>query len=214
LRSTRGLRRPNSCKATSGRWSASRRATRALAATFFPKTGFARGMELFGKYPSRGGRARIVVEAGDRSLRPLFCKRAAEVRYRSQRIGASLRQCVFCRRRSAYFRLAVAQRPERRLISVSLRRPVVSVGFVIHLNYENPTLSPFDESQRFKIHPLVRNNFVGAKRIAYGASVITSGGWQSAPKLVFSRRGSDWLLGGHCEFCPIKVPITGSCRKS
>ena len=62
---------------------------------------------------------------------------------------------------------------------------LVSVGFVVHLNYENPTLSPFDEFQRFKTHPLVRDTFVGGKRIAYGARVIAFGGWQSAPKLVF-----------------------------
>jgi electron-transferring-flavoprotein dehydrogenase len=61
----------------------------------------------------------------------------------------------------------------------------VSVGFVVHLNYENPTLSPFDEFQRFKTHPLVRGTFVRGKRIAYGARALTSGGWQSTPKLVF-----------------------------
>ncbi len=61
----------------------------------------------------------------------------------------------------------------------------VSVGFVVHLNYENPTLSPFDEFQRFKTHPLIRDTFEGAKRISYGARAITEGGWQSVPKLVF-----------------------------
>jgi electron-transferring-flavoprotein dehydrogenase len=62
---------------------------------------------------------------------------------------------------------------------------LVSVGFVVHLNYKNPTLSPFDEFQRFKTHPLVRGTVAGAKRIAYGARAIASGGWQSVPKLVF-----------------------------
>ena len=59
----------------------------------------------------------------------------------------------------------------------------VVVGFVIHLNYENPTLSPFDEFQRFKHHPLVADVLSGGKRIAYGARAITEGGWQSVPKL-------------------------------
>ena len=62
---------------------------------------------------------------------------------------------------------------------------LVSVGFVVHLNYRNPWLSPFDEFQRFKTHPLVRDTFDGGKRIAYGARALTEGGWQSVPKLVF-----------------------------
>lgn len=62
---------------------------------------------------------------------------------------------------------------------------LVAVGFVVHLNYENPTLSPFDEFQRFKTHPMVRDTFEGGKRISYGARAITEGGWQSVPKLAF-----------------------------
>src|SRR5438552_11946916 len=62
---------------------------------------------------------------------------------------------------------------------------LVSVGFVVHLNYHNPWLSPFDEFQRFKTHPLVRGTFEGGKRLAYGARALTEGGWQSVPKLVF-----------------------------
>jgi electron-transferring-flavoprotein dehydrogenase len=62
---------------------------------------------------------------------------------------------------------------------------LVSVGFVVHLNYENPYLSPFEELQRFKTHPLVRGTFDGGKRLAYGARALTEGGWQSVPKLAF-----------------------------
>jgi electron-transferring-flavoprotein dehydrogenase len=62
---------------------------------------------------------------------------------------------------------------------------LVSVGFVVHLNYENPTLSPFDEFQRFKTHPLIRGVFEGGKRIGYGARAIVEGGWQSVPRLSF-----------------------------
>ena len=65
---------------------------------------------------------------------------------------------------------------------------LVSVGFVVHLNYDNPYLSPFDEFQRFKTHPLVRDTFAGGKRICYGARALTEGGWQSVPKLAFSGR--------------------------
>jgi electron-transferring-flavoprotein dehydrogenase len=62
---------------------------------------------------------------------------------------------------------------------------LVSVGFVVPLGYDNPYLSPFEEFQRFKTHPLVRDTFEGGKRIAYGARAITQGGFQSVPKLVF-----------------------------
>ena len=62
---------------------------------------------------------------------------------------------------------------------------VVSVGFVVHLNYENPYISPFDEFQRFKTHPAIRDVFEGGKRLSYGARAITEGGYQSVPKLTF-----------------------------
>src|SRR6195952_480335 len=62
---------------------------------------------------------------------------------------------------------------------------LVSVGFVVHLNYTNPTLSPFDEFQRFKTHPAIAPIFQGGKRISYGARAITEGGWQSVPRLTF-----------------------------
>lgn len=62
---------------------------------------------------------------------------------------------------------------------------LVSVGFVVHLNYANPYLSPYDEFQRFKTHPAIRDVFEGGKRLGYGARAITEGGWQSMPDLVF-----------------------------
>jgi electron-transferring-flavoprotein dehydrogenase len=83
---------------------------------------------------------------------------------------------------------------------------LVSVGFVVHLNYENPTLSPFDEFQRLKTHPLIRDTFEGAKRIGYGARAIMEGGWQSVPKLVFP---GGCLVGDSAGF--VNVPrIKGS----
>jgi electron-transferring-flavoprotein dehydrogenase len=62
---------------------------------------------------------------------------------------------------------------------------LVAVGFVVHLNYENPHLSPYDEFQRFKTHPAIRDTFAGGKRLAYGARAINEGGLQSVPKLAF-----------------------------
>ncbi len=61
----------------------------------------------------------------------------------------------------------------------------VAVGFVVHLNYRNPYIEPFEEFQRFKQHPLIRPTFEGGKRISYGARAISEGGWQSVPKLTF-----------------------------
>lgn len=62
---------------------------------------------------------------------------------------------------------------------------MVAVGFVIHLNYKNPYLSPFEEFQRFKTHPTIKPTFEGGKRLSYGARAITEGGFQSVPKLTF-----------------------------
>lgn len=62
---------------------------------------------------------------------------------------------------------------------------LVSIGFVVHLDYANPHLSPFDEFQRFKTHPAIRPLLEGGKRLAYGARAISEGGVQSWPELVF-----------------------------
>ena len=83
---------------------------------------------------------------------------------------------------------------------------LVSVGFVVHLNYENPTLSPFEEFQRFKTHPLIRDVFAGGKRVGYGARAIMEGGWQSVPRLSFP---GGCLVGDSAGF--VNVPrIKGS----
>jgi electron-transferring-flavoprotein dehydrogenase len=61
----------------------------------------------------------------------------------------------------------------------------VTVGYVVHLNYKNPHLSPFDEFQRFKHHPSIAEHLEGGTRVSYGARAITEGGFQSVPKLAF-----------------------------
>jgi electron-transferring-flavoprotein dehydrogenase len=62
---------------------------------------------------------------------------------------------------------------------------LVSVGFVVHLNYQNPHLFPYMEFQRYKHHPLIASVLEGGRRVAYGARAITEGGLQSVPKLTF-----------------------------
>ncbi|MBE1203091.1 electron transfer flavoprotein-ubiquinone oxidoreductase [Aminobacter carboxidus] len=83
---------------------------------------------------------------------------------------------------------------------------MVAVGFVVHLNYKNPYLAPFEEFQRFKTHPAIRHTFDGAKRLSYGARAITEGGYQSVPKLSFP---GGVLMG--CSAGLVNVPrIKGS----
>jgi len=62
---------------------------------------------------------------------------------------------------------------------------LVSIGYVVALDYKNPYLSPFEEFQRFKTHPLIRPTLEGGKRLAYGGRAINEGGLQSIPKLIF-----------------------------
>ena len=61
----------------------------------------------------------------------------------------------------------------------------VAVGFVVGLDYQNPYLSPFEEFQRFKTHPAIRETFEGGRRICYGARALNEGGLQSLPTLAF-----------------------------
>jgi electron-transferring-flavoprotein dehydrogenase len=77
----------------------------------------------------------------------------------------------------------------------------VLVGFVVHLNYQNPHLYPYMEFQRFKHHPMVAELLEGGKRVAYGARAISEGGWQSLPKLSFD---GGLLLG--CSAGMVNVP--------
>jgi len=82
----------------------------------------------------------------------------------------------------------------------------VALGYVVHLNYKNPWLSPFDEFQRWKHHPEVAKYLEGGKRIAYGARAISEGGLQSVPKLHFP---GGVLLGDSAGF--VNLPrIKGS----
>lgn len=83
----------------------------------------------------------------------------------------------------------------------------VAVGYVIGLDYQNPHLSPFEEFQRFKTHPKVRDVFEGGRRVSYGARALNEGGFQSIPKLTFP--GDVWwaapLASSMC--LRLKAPI-------
>ena len=74
---------------------------------------------------------------------------------------------------------------------------LVAVGFVVHLNYENPHLSPYDEFQRFKTHPAIRAHVRRRQApVGYGARAINEGGLQSVPQARVSRRRADRLRRG------------------
>ena len=89
---------------------------------------------------------------------------------------------------------------------------LMSYGFVVGLDYSNPWLSPFDEMQRFKTHPVMRKHFEGGRRIAYGARALSEGGFQSIPKLTFP---GGLLVGDTAGFLNVpKIKGTHTAMKS
>src|SRR3977135_715371 len=85
---------------------------------------------------------------------------------------------------------------------------LVAVGFVVHLNYDNPYIYPFEEFQRFKTHPKIRDTFAGAKRLAYGSRAITEGGYQSVPRLTFKGGALIGCAAVFVNVAPIKATHT------
>ncbi|MGY4502778.1 electron-transferring-flavoprotein dehydrogenase [Bradyrhizobium sp. GM24.11] len=151
-----------------------------------PKDSFTRGMELLGKYT-------LFAEGARGSLtKQLINKFALDAKSEPAKFGIGLKEV---------WQIDPAKH-QKGMIQHSFGWPLdlktgggsflyhyddnlVAVGFVVHLNYDDPYLSPFDEFQRFKTHPSIRGTFEGAKRLAYGARAITEGGYQSVPKLTF-----------------------------
>ena len=87
-----------------------------------------------------------------------------------------------------------------------LENNMVSVGYVVGLDYKNPYLSPYEEFQRFKTHPRIRGTLEGGRRVAYGARAINEGGLQSLPKMSFP---GGLLIG--CDAGTVNMPkIKGS----
>jgi electron-transferring-flavoprotein dehydrogenase len=151
-----------------------------------PKDSFTRGMELRGKYTLLGEGAR-----GNLSKILIQRFRLGESR-EPQKFGIGLKelwQIAPERHRAGLVQHTFGWPLDNRTGGGSFLyhfdENLVSVGFVLHLNYENPYLSPFQEFQRFKTHPLVRTTLEGGKRLGYGARALTEGGWQSVPQLVF-----------------------------
>jgi len=151
------------------------------------KSSFTRGMELLGKYT-------LFAEGARGSLsKQLIAKFSLDANSEPPKFGIGLKEV---------WQIDPAKH-EKGLIQHSFGWPLnnstgggsflyhyddnlVAVGFVVHLNYDDPYLSPFDEFQRFKTHPSMRGVFEGGKRLAYGARAITEGGYQSVPRLCFA----------------------------
>ena len=170
-----------------------------------PKASFSRGMELRGKYV-------LLAEGARGSL-----SKQAIARYKldsasgPQKYGIGLKE-VWQVRSDRFVQGLVQHTFGWPLASGSTGGSflyhyddrLVSVGFVVHLGYQNATLSPFDEFQRFKTHPLIRETFADGKRLAYGARALTSGGWQSVPKLAFPGGALIGCAAGFMNFAQIK----------
>ncbi len=88
----------------------------------------------------------------------------------------------------------------------------VYLGLIVALNYRNPYLSPFEEFQRWKLHPRIRHYLENGKRIAYGARAVNKGGLQSLPKLTFP---GGMLIGCDAGFLnPVKIKGAHTAIKS
>ncbi len=169
-----------------------------------PKDSFTRGMELRGKYT-------LIAEGARGSLaKQLIAKFRLDEGRDPQKFGIGLKEV---------WQVDPA-RFQKGLVQHSFGWPLsgasggsflyhygdglMAVGFVVHLNYKNPTLSPYEEFQRFKTHPMMRDMFEGAKRLSYGARAISSGGVQSVPKLVFPGGALLGCSAGFVNFARIK----------
>lgn len=151
------------------------------------KSSFTRGMELCGKYT-------LFAEGARGSLtKQLIAKYGLDAKSEPPKFGIGLKEVW----------QIDPSKHQKGLIQHSFGWPLnnktgggsflyhyddnmVAVGFVLHLNYDDPYLSPFDEFQRFKTHPAIRPILEGGKRLAYGARAITEGGYQSVPRLSFA----------------------------
>jgi electron-transferring-flavoprotein dehydrogenase len=151
-----------------------------------PKETFTRGMELRGKYT-------LIAEGAHGSLaKQLIAKFGLDKGREPQKYGIGLKELWEVRPQTHTpglvqhtFGWPLDNRTGGGSFLYHYGKNLVSVGFVVHLNYANPYLSPYDEFQRFKTHPAIRRTLEGGKRIAYGSRALTEGGWQSIPKLIF-----------------------------
>ena len=151
-----------------------------------PKASFERGVELRAKYV-------LIAEGARGSLaKQMIARFSLDANCEPQKYGIGFKELwrvkpeAHCAGRVQHtFGWPLDNRTGGGSFLYHLGEDLIAVGFVIHLNYKNPHLSPFEEFQRFKTHPSVAPVLVGAERLSYGARAITEGGYQSVPKLIF-----------------------------
>src|SRR5271165_3723196 len=170
-----------------------------------PKPSFVRGMELRGKYT-------LIAEGARGSLaKQLIARFRLDEGREPQKFGIGLKE--LWQVDPAQFQPGLVQHSFGWPLTAGASGGsfvyhygdnLVSAGFVVHLNYTNPTLSPFDEFQRFKTHPKIAKTFAGGKRLAYGARAISGGGWQSVPKPSFPGGTLIGCAAGFLNFARIK----------
>ena len=172
-----------------------------------PGPNFARGMELLGKYT-------LIGEGVRGSLaKQLIAKFDLQKGREPQKFGIGIKELWQVKPENHKqglvqhsFGWPLGMKTGGGSFLYHLEDNLVAVGFVVHLNYKNPYLYPFEEFQRFKTHPAIRTTFEGGKRLSYGARAITEGGYQSVPKLSFPGGA---LIG--CSAGLVNVPrIKGS----
>lgn len=151
-----------------------------------PKDSFMRGMELHGKYTFIGEGVRGSL------AKSLIAKFELDAGKEPQKFGLGLKELWQVEPDKHHqglvqhtFGWPLNSSTGGGSFLYHLEDNLVAVGFVVHLNYKNPYLSPFDEFQRFKTHLAIAETLEGGKRISYGARAITEGGYQSIPKLTF-----------------------------
>ncbi len=172
-----------------------------------PKDEFARGMALYGKYT-------LIAEGARGSLaKKLIRDFGLDANCTPQKYGIGLKELWQVKpekHKPGLVQHTMGWPLEDRTGGGSFMyhygENLVALGFVVHLNYENPYTSPFHELQRLKTHPLIAPVLEGGKRIGYGARAIVEGGWQAIPKLTFAGGA---LIGCSAGF--VNVPrIKGS----
>ncbi|MCR6633430.1 MAG: electron transfer flavoprotein-ubiquinone oxidoreductase [Devosia sp.] len=161
-----------------------------------PKSGFAEGIALEAKYTliaegARGSLAKQIIGNFDLGREPqkygLGIKEVWEIPAEKHHAGQVDHYLGFPLDNSTAGGGFVYHAEDRKLY----------VGLVTYLDYADPTLSPFDEFQRFKSHPSVAKMLEGGTRVSYGARAVTAGGWQSVPSLAFPGGG---LIGCSAGF--------------
>ncbi len=152
-----------------------------------PKSTYAAGIALKAKYTLIGEGARGSARQGAGPAVPPRARTTSRssTGSGSRKCGRSRRACTRQAGSTTISATRWTWRPRAAVSPITPANNRLYLGFVVHLSYDNPTLSPFGEFQRFKQHPAIAKLLEGGRRISYGARALTSGGLQSIPDLAF-----------------------------